>query len=158
VYLNLTPLMDVMSNILFFLLSSFGATALAVFSISVPVQDKAPAEASSSKKETIQVSIQVKDKKWFLTCSSNENDDEKLKKYTKEFAYPDRALRLKALQKHVLEIKRQFPQTKTLILLAEKAVLYEELVSIVHVLKYHRANDGKEVALLPEVVFSSLVE
>src|SRR3954447_17841821 len=37
VYLNLTPLMDVMSNILFFLLAAFGASAVAVLSVTVPV-------------------------------------------------------------------------------------------------------------------------
>src|SRR6478735_8395429 len=37
VYLNLTPLMDVMSNILFFLLAAFGASAVAILSVTVPV-------------------------------------------------------------------------------------------------------------------------
>src|ERR1051326_3540463 len=37
IHLNLTALMDILSNILFFLLASFGAAVISVVSASVPV-------------------------------------------------------------------------------------------------------------------------
>ena len=66
VYLNLTPLMDVMSNILFFLLASFGASALAVLSTTVPVQSTEDSSiASEEDKVTVTVVASVKS----LSCN-----------------------------------------------------------------------------------------
>src|SRR5512137_1785092 len=56
VYLNLTPLMDVMSNILFFLLAAFGATLIAVLPTTIPTRgDPSENVAAEEKKVTITV-------------------------------------------------------------------------------------------------------
>src|SRR5438045_77596 len=54
VYLNLTPLMDVMSNILFFLLAAFGASVVAIMPLTVPVRtDDMPPPESEPDRVTV---------------------------------------------------------------------------------------------------------
>src|SRR5437867_6880398 len=55
VYLNLTPLMDVMSNILFFLLAAFGASIVTILSATIPVQSDAPPDAPEEENITLTV-------------------------------------------------------------------------------------------------------
>ena len=62
VYLNLTPLMDVMSNLLFFLLASFGATMVAIMPTTVPTVSSGESTPDPDKTEdAVNVTLRADD-------------------------------------------------------------------------------------------------
>ncbi|MEZ0310375.1 MAG: biopolymer transporter ExbD [Myxococcota bacterium] len=72
VYLNLTPLMDVMSNLLFFLLASFGATMVAIMPTTVPTVSSGESPPDPEKNEdSVNVTLRADGTGITLKCESD---------------------------------------------------------------------------------------
>ena len=102
--LNLTPLMDVMSNILFFLLASFGAAILSYINVSYPVQSDG--EPSPMKTDQVTVNLQITPAEFKINCSNDEIPYEKLQELKHTIAKrPDGAYDYEKLNRTLYESK-----------------------------------------------------
>lgn len=131
--LNLTPLMDVMSNILFFLMASVGASIVALLPASTPTRSETAGGAETPAKQ-VMVTLQVQ-KTGFTGSAQNERlTPDELKAL--RFALPaERAtdknpwgMPYDALTAKLADIKKRYPLSDTVILLPEPQVPYQVII------------------------------
>jgi biopolymer transport protein ExbD len=156
VYLNLTPLMDVMSNILFFLLAAFGATVVAILPTTVPVRSTDTA-AAVAEEEKVNVTIKAEALLLTVGCDSPNIDPAKLRELAGKIGKKDGTYDFGALNLLVRRIKESYPASKTVILVPEDDMAYEVIVKIMDAVRDYRLPDGRKIELFPEVVLSALV-
>jgi biopolymer transport protein ExbD len=157
VYLNLTPLMDVMSNILFFLLAAFGASAVAILSVTVPVD--ASSDASTDPPEDkVTVTMRADATGITLGCQDPVKTPDELKvcdhrlpKRGTNYDTPGLVVALK-------DIKQRFPGSNTIMFVPDDDLHYETIVKILDAARDIKQPDGRRLPLYPDVVMSSLVK
>jgi biopolymer transport protein ExbD len=155
VYLNLTSLMDVMSNILFFLLAAFGVSAIAILPTTVPMQS---AEGNSVEEGSDRVTVMLRADATSIEVSitSATLATSVLDSYTAKLEKKKDGYDLAGLTEALHKIKEKFPASKTLILVPDDDIKYQVLVNILDAARdYHRA-DGTKATMFPEAVLSSL--
>ncbi len=153
--LNLTPLMDVMSNILFFLLASFGAAIVSFVAVSVPVQSDAPGAAP--KTDSVMVNLRVLPGEYRLNVTNEAVDREKLEAHRGVLPKRDGRYDNAALHAALYKIKLEFPASDTLMIVPSETTVYDEIIQIMDTARAHEA-DGKRIRLLPKVVVADLVK
>src|SRR5687768_16734637 len=84
VELNLTPLMDVMSNILFFLLAGFGAAIISFLAASVPVQADSDTPPEPPPADKVTMNLQITPDSYKISASSEKVSPEALAKLKSE--------------------------------------------------------------------------
>lgn len=158
VYLNLTPLMDVMSNILFFLLAAFGATIVAVLPTTVPVasSDTTPA-AETQEEEKVSLTIKADAAGLTVNCQSPNIDPSALADLSSKIGKKNGAYDHEALTALSRRVKERYPASKTVILVPDDELEYEVIVRIMDAVRDYRLPDGSKIELFPEVVLSGLV-
>jgi biopolymer transport protein ExbD len=159
VHLNVTPLMDVMSNILFFLLASFGATVVAVLPTTVPVRstdttqsDKPPDE------EKVDVTIRADASGLNVNAASPNIDPAILKQLGAKLPKRDGEYDHERLTATLKLIKEKYPASKQLVLVPDDDLKYEVIVKIMDAARDYKAPTGHRIELFPEVVLSSIVK
>ena len=159
VYLNLTPLMDVMSNILFFLLSAFGASAVAVYSITVPIDASGEASESDAPPED-KVTVTLRAEKLSLTvgCTNPAKTADQLKVCSAKLPGQGNDFDIAGMSQVMLKIKETFPAATTVIVVPDDDLPYETLVKILDGTRDIVDKAGKPTSLFPDVVLSSLVK
>ena len=158
VYLNLTPLMDVMSNILFFLLASFGASAVAVYSVTVPVDASADVRpADKQPDESVTVTLRADAGGISLGCSSPARLPETLRICNQQV--PKRAGQhdLVAVATALKTIKQAFPLANTVVVVPEPAMPYQQVVWLLDTTRTVRLADGRRLPLFADVILSKMV-
>jgi biopolymer transport protein ExbD len=156
VYLNLTPLMDVMSNILFFLLAAFGTSIVAILPATIPVASN---EESSVEKDENKVTVNLRaDASGFtVTCESQTITRAQLQglegfipKKNGDF---DRA-QLTALLRR---IKERYPESNPMMLVPDDNLRYEDIVKIMDAARELKLADNRRIILFSEVVLSGML-
>lgn len=157
VYLNLTPLMDVMSNILFFLLAAFGASAVAVLAVTVPV-DATSDPGTTPPDDKVTVTMRADATGVTLGCTSGTRTADDLKmcevrllKRGGEYDHTGLTSALKA-------IKQKFSGANTIVVVPNDELRYETIVKLLDASRDIKTSDGKRLLLFPDVVMSSLVK
>ncbi len=158
VYLNLTPLMDVMSNILFFLLTAFGASAIAVFSITVPVDSATHDVAQSVSPEQLSVTLKVAQAGLTVGCVGSV---EAVQASQPSLHVCDDFIAKKGLQhdtaaltQRMLAIKAAFPKLRTLTVMPEDALKYKVLVQLLDATREGGTAAGQRQPLFSDVVLA----
>lgn len=154
VYLNTTPLLDVMSNILFFLLAAFGVSAIAVISVSVPV-DSLPKDVAARTDKEVFVVVRADVGGMSLSCQSSEQDAQSLAHCNRRLPKNGNTYDLKALHANLIEIKAMFSKSNTLILVPNDDLPFEKMV---HILDAARGMEQalNDLPLYPNVILSHL--
>ena len=156
VYLNLTPLMDVMSNILFFLLAAFGASSLAILATTVPVQS-AEETSIAAEEDKVTVTLRAEATAGFtLQCDSVTMTKEQLRAYGGKIPKVDGKFDLPGLTAALKKVKERFPGSSSMILVADDEIPYAEIVKIMDAAREHKLPDGRKIILFPEVVLSGV--
>jgi len=153
--LNLTPLMDVMSNILFFLLAGFGAAIISFLAVSVPVQSDAP--GAPPKTDSVTANIRIMPDEYRLTLSNEVVDREKLDAHRKILPKRNGAYDNAAIAELLYKVKLDFPASDTLIIVPSEATTYDEIIKLMDGAREHMV-DGKRFRLLPKVVVADLIK
>src|SRR5688572_9011961 len=109
VYLNLTPLMDVMSNILFFLLAAFGATIVAILPTTVPVRSSDSSAQVEKEDEKVNVTIKAEAHQLTVNCDSPNIDPSKLKDLAAKIGKKDGSYDHASLNALVKRVKERYP-------------------------------------------------
>lgn len=163
VELNLTALMDILSNLLFFLLASFGATIVMSINATVPVQS---ADSSDVADQAQQVTVNVvlaKDR-LELTAAGSAQTEEQLAAWKRTIAHvggkPDYA----AMAQHLGAIKRAFPRSDTILLTPDPGIPYAQMIGVMDAAREIADPAGPagpaaaKLKLFPTVVVSTVVK
>lgn len=154
--LNLTPLMDVMSNILFFLLASFGAAILSFINVAVPVQSDG--EPTPMKTDQVTVNLQITPGEYRVNCSNDELPPEKLQELKRTIPrLADGSYDFATLNRTLYEIKLKYPSSETAIMVPDGTVLYDSMIRTMDAVRDIRV-DGKRFRLFPKMVVADLVK
>jgi len=153
--LNLTPLMDVMSNILFFLMASFGAAVISFVAVSVPVQSDSPGAAP--KADSVMVNLRVMPDEYRITISNEVVEQERLDAHRKVLPKVNGKYDDEKLKVLLYQIKLDFPASDTLMIVPSETTVYEEIIRIMDAAREHN-DGGKRIRVLPKVVVADLVK
>lgn len=154
VYLNLTPLMDVMSNILFFLLAAFGATLIAVLPTSIPTRGD-PSENASAQEEKVTITVRADAQGLTLALDSPHVDPSLLKPFSGRFPRTDKGYDYAAFTQAVKRIKEKWPESRTMVLVPDDGFKFEQIVKVMDAAREYRMPNGKKLMLFDETVLSS---
>jgi len=156
--LNLTPLMDVMSNILFFLLAGFGALLISFLTATVPVQSEGESEPETPRLDRVVVNLQILPDSYKINCSNDKIPGDELAKLKqvirkKEAGGYDNA----ALTAVLLDIKKKYPASDTIMMVPSETIVYEEIVAAMEASKEMK-EDKQRLRLFPKAVIADLVK
>jgi biopolymer transport protein ExbD len=91
VELNLTALMDILSNLLFFLLASFGATIVMAINTTVPTQSPDKTDVADTK-QSITLNVTVTKKQLEVSASGTQQEETELAALKKIIPHPGQGL------------------------------------------------------------------
>ncbi|MCS6914886.1 MAG: biopolymer transporter ExbD [Myxococcales bacterium] len=159
--LNLTPLMDVMSNILFFLLASVGAAVVALLPASVPTRSES-AGGQEPPPSQVLVTLQIT-RRGILGSAANERLSREqtaalrfeLPRRT-EAGAPPWDLPYEELTRRLAAIKDRYPASDTVILLPDNEVPYEVIIRTMDAAR-GTGGTARTSNLFTKVVISDLV-
>ncbi|MCC7381198.1 MAG: biopolymer transporter ExbD [Deltaproteobacteria bacterium] len=155
--LNLTPLMDVMSNILFFLLAGFGAAIISFLAASVPVQSESTEPPEPPRSDKVTVNLQITPTAYKINIAGEKLTPEDAAKYKKELPkVADGRYDSPALTQLLFQIKQVFPASDTLMIVPSDTTVYAEIVDAMEAAK-DIPYEGKRMRLFPKAVVADLV-
>jgi biopolymer transport protein ExbD len=160
VQLNLTALMDILSNLLFFLLAAFGATIVMVINGTVPVQSAEESSVADTKR-AVTINISVTKEGFAISALGTAFSQEELDAMGKVIALHGKNHDFIALTDHLRSIKLKFPKSDTAILTPMPGLTYELLVHTMDAAREYELKEGvsmRTYALFPTVVISTLVK
>jgi biopolymer transport protein ExbD len=152
--------MDILSNLLFFLLAAFGATIVMVINGTVPVQSADESGVADSKR-VVTVNVSMKKEGFSVSALGTAFTQEELDGLGREIPLKGKEHDFAALATCLKGIKQQFPKSDTVILTPEAGLRYELLVRAMDAAREYEAKEGaivRSFALFPTVVVSTLVK
>ena len=159
---DLTALIDVLSNIIFFLMASFGAAVVAVLPTSVPTLSDSGENDTARDEEQVTVTMRLfQDGGVEISAANNDMLPEEFAPYEKKIPAKDGKMDLVAVNDHLWGIKNKFRKSKNIVIVPDDKVTYELLVDAMDVSRErHMVADGKSVypQMFPAVVVSSMVK
>ena len=155
VYLNLTSLMDVMSNILFFLLAAFGVSTIAILPTTVPVQTSDGNDIAEAT-DKVTVMLRVDKSGLNVTCESATIAHDILDGYGAKLPKKGAAYDHEGLTLTLKKVKEKYPASNTMILVPDEDLKYEVIVGVMDAAREVKKPNGKKMLMFPEVVLSSL--
>lgn len=159
---DLTALMDILSNIIFFLMASFGAAVVAVLPASVPTISEAGDNDVARDEDKVTVTLRLlADGTVKVTLQNNEMLPEDLAPFAKSFLPKDGRIDHPGLNDHLWSVKEKFKKSKDVVIVPDDEVTYEMLVATMDASRErHLVVDGKSAypELFPAVVVSSLAK
>lgn len=171
--LNLTALMDILSNILFFLLASFGAAVISVVSASVPVSS-ADEDDGAKTDDSVTMTVAINSNGYRLTGSSETLSPEQIEglkvtlprtgKLPKDNPKGNKLneLDFEKLTAMLARVKGAYPKSESVIIVPEPTILYDEVVQTMDACREKVEKDahGKQTKklLFGKVVVSTTIQ
>lgn len=156
---DLTALLDILSNIIFFLMASFGAAVVAMVPVSVPTVSEEGENDTAAELDKVTVTMTLAaDGSVGITATNQEMLPEELAPFSKQIPGAEGGVDVAAVASHLWSIKDRFRKSQDLILVPEPKVTYALLISAMDAARERRMMvDGKAVfpKLFPAVVVSS---
>ncbi len=159
---DLTALMDILSNIIFFLMASFGAAVVAIVPASAPTISEAGDSDVATEPDKVTLAIVLKKTgEVSVTVANNDIEPEELAKYSRTFAPLDGGVDVHNLTEYVWTLKQHWPKSKDAIINPEGKVTYQMLVHTMDAARERYLKvDGRATfsTMFPAVVVASLVQ
>lgn len=170
--LNLTALMDILSNILFFLLASFGAAVISVVSASVPVASTGDSDVAKTTDE-VNMTVNIRRDGYHVTAGSETLDANELAgmkidiprlnhKPKDSPKAPLNELDYNRLTAQLAAVKAKYPKSETVILVPEPAIQYDEVVQTMdasrELIQKDAAGHATHKLLFGKVVVSTTIQ
>ena len=160
VELNLTALMDILSNLLFFLLASFGATIIMAINTTVPTQSADKSDVADTS-QSVTVNVSVSKTKFSVSATGTQQTEADLAPLSiaiqNQGDNPDYA----ALKDHLYAIKQKYPRSDTMILTPDAGIRYDTLIKTMDAAREKVvtvSGTPQTLPLFPSVVISTLVK
>ena len=159
---DLTALMDILSNIIFFLMASFGAAVVAMVPVSVPTVSEAGDNDTATEENKVTATMRLRaDGTATITVANNEMRPDRLATYKRTFAPREGTVDTAGVNDHLWSIKAEFKESSDIIIVPDDEVTYELLVAAMDASRNrHIVVEGQATypRLFPKVVLSSLVK
>jgi biopolymer transport protein ExbD len=159
---DLTALMDILSNIIFFLMASFGAAVVAIVPASAPVIAEDGANDVATEQDQVTLTMRVKRTgEVAVSVANSDIEPEELAKYSRTFAPLGEKIDAGQINDYLWTVKQRFPKSKEAIINPEGKVKYGMLIEAMDASREHHLKiDGRAAfpTMFPAVVVSSLVE
>jgi biopolymer transport protein ExbD len=161
VFLNVTPLIDILTCLLFFLLLSFGAVIIALINVTVPALGDVTDQNEADKVVKITVTISITEKGFVVSASSDKLSENELKKLQKSFALTPAGYDYQGMTDHLTELKKRFKESDSVVIVPEPDIPYEVLIKTLDASREREEVVGKRTVwhpLFPAAVVSTLVK
>jgi biopolymer transport protein ExbD len=161
VYLNLTPMIDILTCLLFFLLLSFGAIVVALINASIPALSEGADPGEPDKTIKVTMSISVTDKGFDVSGSADGLGEEASKKLVKKIPLGAEGYDYQALNDFMFEVKKSYKESDSVVIVPNPDIPYDVLVRVMDASRERDlSGEGKLVRLplFPAAVVSSLVK
>jgi len=148
--------MDILSNLLFFLLAAFGATVVMAINATVPVQSTDKSDVAATR-QTVTALVNVSEVALDVTFTGTEQSQEDLDRWRTRILGGPNGLDLATFASHLVNVKQQYPRSDTLILSADPGTKYETMIKVMDASRETKVNVGgvdRLVPLFPTVVVS----
>lgn len=170
--LNLTALMDILSNILFFLLASFGAAVISVVSASVPVTSIDESDGAKTD-DAVTMTVAISAAGYRVTGSSETLAPEGLEELKVTLPRTNKPpkdapkgsklneLDFPKLTEALFRVKRKYPKSESVIIVPEPTILYDEVVQTMDACRERQQREGvtiKKDLLFGKVVVSTTIQ
>ncbi len=159
VALNLTALMDILSNLLFFLLAAFGTTIVMGINATVPVQSQDKSNVADTK-QSVTAGVSVAKDGFDVSIVGTAQAQEDLDRWRRKIPPRDGNPDYEALKALLLSIKQAYPRSDTMILTPEPGISYEIMVNTMDTARESEVLVGgimRSVGLFPTVVISTVI-
>jgi biopolymer transport protein ExbD len=159
VQLNLTALMDILSNLLFFLLACFGTTIVMGINATTPVQSDKSSVADT--RQTVTAGVSLGKEGYDVTIVGQAQTQEELDRWRKRIPLKNGTADFDALTAHLLSIKQNFPKSDTMILTPDPGIPYEVMVHTMDAARETNvtiSGTNRLLALFPTVVVSTVIK
>ncbi len=171
--LDLTALMDILSNLIFFLMASFGAAIVAMIPASVPTISESGDNDTAREEDKVTAKMQLlADGAVTISVSNNELRPDELSPYTKSFIgkcveppgdkpCPRLTIDAKAVNDHLWSIKSKFKKSSDIIIVPDNDVTYALLIEAMDASRSRTVivdDTPTYPRLFPKVVVSSLAQ
>ena len=154
VTLNLTALMDILSNLLFFLLAAFGATIVMAINGTVPVASSDKSDVAATR-QTVTANVAIAAAGFDVSIFGAAQQPAELDKFRRHIPLLQGKLDFAALTAHLLAVKDTYPRSDTMILTMEPDVPYETMVLTMDAARESDVTVGGASHLVP--VFPTVV-
>lgn len=165
--LNLTALMDILSNLLFFLLASFGAAVISVVSASVPVASTGESDVAKSD-DAVTMTVNINERGFRVTAGSETLDAESLAGMKLDIprtkAPPKDApkgalneLDFPKLTEALYRVKSQYPKSESVILVPDPKIKYDEVIHTMDAARERHEKDPAGKLLKKQTLFGKVV-
>ncbi len=158
---DLTALMDILSNIIFFLMASFGAAVVAQVSASVPTISESGESDVARDKTKVTVTMKLAaDGAVDISAANAEIDPADLAKFDKRIPGKEGTVSAEAINQHLADIKREYRASKDIILVPDDEATYALIIEAMDASREMKKKVGKKNVypeLFPAVVVSSQV-
>lgn len=155
---DLTALLDILSNIIFFLMASFGAAVVATIPAKIPtVSDTESDVANELDKVTVTMALS-RNGSVEITAANNELLPSELEPFSKKIPGRDGKIDEPAVNAHLWAIKEKYRKSSDMVLVPEMNVTYEMMVVAMDTARERKmVVDGKSVfpKLFPAVVVAA---
>ncbi|MFH0902553.1 MAG: biopolymer transporter ExbD [Pseudomonadota bacterium] len=162
VELNMTALMDILSNLLFFLLASFGTCVVMMIQATVPVQSKGKSDVED-KAQAVTVMVNISKTGFDVSVTGAVQTPQELEGLRRQIGASAASGEhdLQALHSHLVTIKERYKDSKTLIIVPEPGIPYGLMIKTMDAAREHETVAGGKrwvTKLLPEIVVSGTVK
>ncbi|MCC6751583.1 MAG: biopolymer transporter ExbD [Deltaproteobacteria bacterium] len=160
IHINITPMIDVLISLLFFLLISFGAVIIALINATVPVQSEGSAEPQTGKVK-ITMGLSITKKEIVASASHDRLSEAELAKLKKTFPATKDGYDYKALNEYLYTVKRQYQESENVIITPDPEIDYDTLVQVMDASREKVTilnRRSYKVPLFPAAVVSTIVK
>ncbi len=161
IFLNLTPMIDVLTTLLFFLLLSFGAVIIALVNASVPVISDSDTGDPNVSQDKLTMGLSITDKGMLVTASHDKLSEATLAGLKKYFPKKGKEQDFKGLHEYLWNVKRRYPRSTSIVITPIPSITYEDLVGAMDASRERPIVKDKKpyrIPMFPEAVISTLVE
>lgn len=159
---DLTALMDILSNIIFFLMASFGAAVVAIVPASVPTISEGGENDAARDEDRVTVTLKLSaDGKASISAANQDMLPEELEPYDKSFSPKDGTIDAQAVNDHLWSIKDKFRKSKDIVIVCDDDVTYQMLVEAMDASRERKVMVNGEAtypSLFPAAVVSSMAK
>lgn len=161
--INLVPVMDLLTALITFLLTTTSFYSISVINASVPtVSDEIDLDQPSMK---VTLTLQMDERGFGLSAMSDDGRITRQELAAINMTIPKKqdAFDYEKLSQTLYNIKRKYPKSETMIFIPNRELSYEEMIKAMDasreiVTAYFKGTAQKKQLLFPNVVVSSTVE
>lgn len=160
IFLNITPMINVLVCLLFFLLASFGQVIIALINASVPVMSDAPAEPNASDAK-LTMGVNIQQNNLLVTASHDQLPESELSRLRKTFGKVKGDYDYNGLHEHLWKVKRKYPKSTSIIITPHKEILYDVVIKVMDASRSREGGTPRrpvKIPMFPEAVISTIVE